>query len=327
VVRRFRLISAVAAAVLAVSGAAAGSAQAATPSPTKGVVLVTTNLAYQGARAAGTGIVLTGSGEVLTNNHVIRGATTINVTVPQSKHKYTAQVVGYDIADDIALLKLDGASGLATATRGNSSKLRIGQTTTAVGNANGGGKLVVTTGKITGLGRSITVSDDQGGASRLTGLIQTSARLVPGDSGGPLLDASGRVIGVDAAGSAGYAVSASDGYAIPINRAMALVRQMEAGNASSLVHIGKTAFLGVSVEAAEGGVVVGSVVDGGPAANAGLAKGYTITAVDGRQVSSLTDVRTALFSHHPGDSITVAYVDTLGNQTSTTIALADGPPQ
>src|SRR5262249_44164674 len=109
-VRRIRLISAVAVAVLAVSGAAVGRAEAATPSVTKGVVLVTTNLAYQGARAAGTGIVLTGSGEVLTNNHVIRGATTINVTVPQTKHKYTAQVVGYDIADDIALLKLDGAS-------------------------------------------------------------------------------------------------------------------------------------------------------------------------------------------------------------------------
>jgi S1-C subfamily serine protease len=322
------LISAVAVAVLAVSGAAAGGAQAATPSQTTGVVLVTTNLAYQGARAAGTGIVLTGSGEVLTNNHVIRGATTINVTVPQTKHKYTAQVVGYDIADDIALLKLDGASGLATATRGTSSKLRLGQTTTAVGNANGGGKLVITKGKITGLARAITVSDDQGGASRLTGLIQTSARLVPGDSGGPLLDASGRVIGVDAAGSAGYSFSASDGYAIPINRAMALVRQMEAGKASSLVHIGKTAFIGVSLgDAGNEGVVVASVVPGGPAANAGLAQNYTITAVDGRQVASLTDVRTALFSHHPGDSITVAYVDTLGNQTSTTISLADGPPQ
>ena len=137
------------------------------------------------------------------------------------------------------------------------------------------------------------------------------------------------MIGVDAAGSAGYSFSStSDGYAIPINRAVALVRQMEAGRASSLVHIGKTAFLGVSVADAEGeGVVVSSVVSGGPAANAGLVKDYVITAVDGRQVSSLDDVRTALFSHHPGDSITVAYVDTLGNQTSTTIALADGPPQ
>jgi S1-C subfamily serine protease len=317
----------VAAAVLVVSGAVVGRAQAANPSLTKGVVLVTTNLAYQGASAAGTGIVLTGSGEVLTNNHVIRGATTINVTVPQTKHKYSASVIGYDIADDIALLKLNGASGLATATRGDSSKLRVGQTTTAVGNANGGGKLVVTTGRVTGLGRSITVSDDQGGSSRLTGLIQTSARLVPGDSGGPLFNASGKVIGVDAAGSAGD-FTTSDGYAIPINRAMALVHMMEAGRASELVHIGKTAFLGVSVsDGGQGGVVVTSVVSGGPAANAGLARDATIVAIDGRQVSSLADVRTALFSHHPGDSVDVSFIDALGNQTSATIVLADGPPQ
>jgi S1-C subfamily serine protease len=327
-VPRIRIAAAVAATAVAVTGATLGRANAATTSPTKGVVLVTTNLAYQNASAAGSGIVLTSSGEVLTNNHVIRGATTITVIVPTTKRRYSADVIGYDISDDIALLKLNGASGLATAARGSSTKLRIGQTTTAVGNANGAGKLVVTKGRITGLGRSITVSDDQGGSAQLSGLIQTSARLVPGDSGGPLLDASNRVIGVDAAGSAGSEFTASDGYAIPINKAVTLVKQMEAGKASALVHIGKTAFVGVSVADAQGGgVAVTSLVPSGPAAAAGLEQGDVITAVDDQPLSGVLDLRAALFAHHPGDTVTIAYTDPLGNSTSVAIVLADGPPQ
>jgi len=325
--RSARLRAVAVAVVLAVSGGAVERGHAATTAPTKGVVLVTTNLAYQGANAAGSGIVLTSSGEILTNNHVIRGATTITVIVPSTKRRYAAQVVGYDIADDIALLKLDGATGLVTATRGNSAKLRIGQAATAVGNANGGGRLVVTKGRITGLGRSITVSDEQGGTAQLRGLIETSARLVPGDSGGPLLDASNRVIGVDAAGSASTAFEAADGYAIPINRAVALVKLMEAGQASTLVHIGKTAFLGISAADANGGVAVTSVVQTGAAAAAGLGEGDTLTAIDGEPLTSVADLRAALFSHHPGDSVTIAYTDTLGNQTSVTLTLGDGPPQ
>lgn len=309
----------------------AGSAHATTaPStPTKGVVIVTTNLAYENASAAGTGIVLTKSGEVLTNNHVIRGATTITAIVPATGKRYSASVIGYDIADDVALLKLNGASGLAVATRGNSAKLKIGATTTAVGNANGGGRLVITKGRVTGLNRTITVNDDQGGQTQLSGLIETSARLVPGDSGGPLLDSLGRVIGMDAAGSATFAFETSDGYAIPINKAVTLVKQMEAGKASTLVHIGKTAFLGMSVQDVNGGsgVSVQSVVSGLPAANAGIAKGDVITAVDSTPVNKLDDLRAALFAHHPGDSVTLSFTDVLGNQTSAQITLADGPPQ
>jgi S1-C subfamily serine protease len=328
-------INALTAAVVAaagLAGAAGATTKTIAPAPTltltKGVVLVTTNLQYQNAAAAGTGIVLTKTGEILTNNHVIRGATTIKVTVPSTKRTYTADVLGYDISDDIALIKLEGATNLATATRADSSKLTIGDLSTAVGNAKGGGKLVITRGKVTGLDRAITVNDDQGGTANLSGLIQTSARLVPGDSGGPLLDSKGRVIGVDAAGSASFAFRAPDGYAIPINKAISLVRQMEAGTATSLVHIGKTAFLGVApLDSPDGGVAIDSVVDGLPAAAAGLARGFVITAIDDRQIQTVDDLRSAIFAHHPGDMVTIAYLDALGNAATVSITFADGPPQ
>jgi S1-C subfamily serine protease len=311
-----------------VTGTAHATTAPAPSKPTKGVVLVTTNLAYQNGNAAGTGIVLTKTGEVMTNNHVIRGATTITVIVPASGKRYSASVIGYDIADDVALIKMNGATSLAVATRGNSAKLKLGAPATAVGNANGGGKLVITKGSITGLNRTISVNDDQGGQSQLTGLIETSARLVPGDSGGPLLDNAGRVIGMNAAGSATFAFETSDGYAIPINKAIALVKQMEAGKASSLVHIGKTAFLGMNVADADaGGVAVESVVSGLPAANAGIARGDVITALDSTPVNDTNDLRAALFAHHPGDTVTVYFTDVVGNQTSAQITLADGPPQ
>jgi S1-C subfamily serine protease len=324
-------IKALTAAVVAAAGLA-GAAHATTkttapaPTLTKGVVLVTTNLQYQNAAAAGSGIVLTKTGEILTNNHVIRGATTIKVTVPSTKRTYTADVLGYDIGDDIALIKLEGATNLATATRADSSKLKIGDLSTAVGNANGGGKLVIARGKVTGLDRAITVNDDQGGTANLSGLIQTSARLVPGDSGGPLLDAKGRVIGVDAAGS-NSAFRPSAGWAIPINKAISLVHQMEAGTATSLVHIGKTAFLGVTPQDTPNGVTIESVLDGLPAAAAGLDRGFVITAIDDLQIQTVDNLRAAIFAHHPGDMVTIAYLDATGTAATASITFADGPPQ
>jgi S1-C subfamily serine protease len=307
---------------------AAAATRTATPSPTKGVVLVNTDLALQGGSAAATGIVLTKNGEVLTNNHVIAGATTVRVTVPATRKSYVADVVGYDIADDVALLKLENASNLATATMGNSAKVRIGQTTRAVGNANGAGKLVIASGKVLALKRTISVQDDDGTVSQLRNLIETSARLVPGDSGGPLLDAAGHVIGMDAAGSSSAVSSGSGpGYAIPVNRALTVANQIAALRPSQLVHIGATAFIGVQVSDGPQGVAIDDVVPGSPAAAAGLVAGDVITSIDGTTLSTSAELRTLLFAHHPGDRIAIGYTDALGNAASAAITLATGPPQ
>ena len=166
-----------------------------------GVVVIETNLAYQNAAAAGTGIVLTSSGRILTNNHVIAGATTIRVVVPKTTHTYTARVVGYDTTADVAVLQLQKASHLKTVTTGNASSLKLGARVTAVGNAGGTGRLTSSRGNVTGLNRSITVQGDNGTTEQLTGLIETNAALQPGDSGGPLLNSAGRVVGIDTAAS------------------------------------------------------------------------------------------------------------------------------
>ena len=328
VVRTIRVALLSLALALVLAGATIDTATSATRPPTTGVVLIKTNLALQNARAAGTGIVLTRNGEVITNNHVIRGATTINVIVPASKRTYTASVLGYDITNDIALLKLQSATNLATVRRGNSATIKIGQRARAVGNANGGGKLVTTTGRITGRNRTISVQDESGDVTQLKGLIETSARLVPGDSGGPLLDAAGRVIGIDAAGSPSFGFDASaPGYAIPINRAWGIAKQVEAQEPSETVHIGPTAFIGLNVARDPQGIAVGSVFPNSPAATAGIEAGDVITALDGKPVSTFSDLRTLLLTKHPGDTVTVGYTDTTGGQTSVSVVLASGPPQ
>ena len=214
---------------VAVSNAGAGS------SVGTGVVVVETELAYEDGAAAGTGIVLTSSGEILTNNHVIRGATTIRVVVPGTGRSYAAKVVGYDVVDDVALLRARGASNLTTVRLGNSATVKVGQAVSAVGNAGGTGSLVTAAGKVTALRQAITVSDDQGGSTRLTGLIQTSAALQSGDSGGPLMT-RGRVVGMNTAASVGYGpreVASRGGYAIPINKAMGIVRLIRGGKGSA----------------------------------------------------------------------------------------------
>ena len=327
-----RLTLAVVAVALATGSALAfGAASSPTRTPRTGVVVVTTNLAYQGGAAAGTGIVLTSSGEVLTNNHVIKGATTIRVTDVSTGRTYTATVAGYSVTRDIALLKLANATGLKTAAIGSSTGITVGDRVTAVGNAGGTGTLTVSTGTLTRLHQSITVSDDNGTASRLTDLIETSAQLQPGDSGGPLLDSSGRVIGVDAAGSTGsrFQESAGDGYAVPINTATSIVRQIEAGNASSTVHIGPTAFLGVALSSRPDatGAMVDGVVQGGPADKAGLAAGDLITSFGGRRVTAPSSLQVLLRQASPGKAYRVTWLDQYGNVRSATIRPISGPAQ
>ena len=173
-----------------------------------GVVVIETNLAYQGGAAAGSGMVLTPSGTVLTNNHVISGATTIRVVVPNTGHSYKATVVGYDKSGDVAVLRLEGASNLRTISVAKGAP-SVGQAVRAVGNAGGTGSLTSAKGVVTGLNRSIVASDEQSAPERLTGLIETNAGVQPGDSGGPLLDSAGRVVGMDTAASASSAFAAT----------------------------------------------------------------------------------------------------------------------
>jgi len=334
-----RVVAAVAAAIgiavlLGDTSSAAGAPTATTTTP-PGVVTVTTKLGYQQGAAAGTGIVLSSNGTVLTNNHVIRGATTVNVVVPSTHRSYRATVVGYSVTSDVAVLELTGASGLATATIGDSSKLRIGQAVTAVGNAGGTGTLRSAAGTITGLHRSIVASDGLGLSERLTGLIETDAALEPGDSGGPLVDSSSDVIGLDTAASSTFVFAAanSQGYAIPIARARSLAQQIVAGRSSAIVHVGPTAFLGVQIRAASrldrvgAGAVVAAVVPSSAADRAGLQAGDVITRFAGHPIASYTELGRYTLGTKPGARVTIVWTDSGGSSRSATVALAAGPPQ
>ena len=332
--RRLRARVVVAAVVAAVAAIAAGLALT-SGGPARvgsGVVVIETNLGYQDAQAAGTGMVLTSSGTVLTNNHVIRGATQIRVVDPTTGRKYSAQVVGYDTADDIAVLQA-GASNLKTIPLGDSSSLSTGDAIKALGNAGGTGSLRPAAGTITGLGRGITVSDDQGGSESLSGMIQTNAPIQPGDSGGPLMNSSGQVVGMDTAASAANGSTqdvATAGFAIPIDKALSIASQITHGEESTAVHVGGTAFLGVEVEADSyggSGAVVTSVVPGSPAESAGLTPGDLITAVGDQAVSSPDQLTEIVATQKPGAPVSATYVDQYGTTQTANVALGSGPPR
>jgi S1-C subfamily serine protease len=299
------------------------------------VVDVNTTLGYANGKAAGTGIVLTSDGLVLTNNHVVSGATSISVTDVGNGKTYTATVVGYDRSHDIAVLRLAGASGLATATLADSSTVNTGDSVVAVGNAGGtGGTPTAVGGTVSALNQSITAQDESSGSSeQLTGLIEVAADIEAGDSGGPLVNSSGQVIGIDtAAASSGgnqfqqQASTTGDGFAIPINTAITIAKQIEAGTASSTVHIGTTAFLGIEVsgQSSAGAAVVGTL-SGSPAAAAGLGAGDVIQSLNGKTVDSATTLTTLLDGYHPGDKVKVGWVDASGQSHTSTITLTTGP--
>ena len=301
-----------------------------------GVVVINTNLAYENGSAAGTGIVLSSSGEILTNNHVISGATSIKVVLPGTGHSYTAHVVGYSKTADVAVIQVTGASNLKTLSIG--SKATVGQAITALGNAGGTGALTSATGTVTGLGKTITASDGQGTSEQLTALIEINAAVQPGDSGGPLLDSAGKVIGMNTAASAGSGfqdVAVSDAYAIPIAKAVTIAHQIESGKASSTIHVGATAFLGVQVQSldygygsqAGSGALIAGVVAGGPAAKAGLAAGDVITAINGRAVVSPTAITARILTMKPGAKIAIAYTDQSGTSRTRSLTLGSGPAQ
>jgi S1-C subfamily serine protease len=234
-------------------------------------------------------------------------------------------------------LKLQGAASLTTARIGNSATVKPGQRVSAVGNTGGvGGSPRVSTGQVTALRQTITVSDDGGGASRLTGLIKTSVPLQPGDSGGPLLDGAGRVIGINTAASGGFQFRAGGGvgFSVPVNRAMAIAKQIRTGRSSGTVHIGATAFLGVNVRPAaddggsqsQAGALVAGVVPGSPAEKAGLVAGDVITSFNGHRVSSPTGLVTLLLRAAPGRKTRIGWVDQVGNRHTAAVRPAAGPP-
>lgn len=331
----------------AISGSSALTTSQIAAQTDPGLVDVVATLGYQQAQAAGTGLVLTPSGEVLTNNHVIKGATSIAVTDVGNGRTYQATVTGYDQSHDIAVLQLRGASGLPTVTLGDSARTAVGQKVVALGNARGrGGTPSVVTGTIAGLGASITASDQSSGtAEQLTGLIRHNAAIQPGDSGGPLVNTAGQVIGINTAGrvdgasTAGFQIQSgqtrTEAFAIPINEAAAIASKIEAGRSSATVHTGATAFLGVAIMsgdtaaangvAAGSGAVVSGVVPGSPADGAGLAAGDVITSVGGHPVSSPSGLQAALGRHHPGGSVTIGWTDQAGLTHSAALVLASGP--
>jgi S1-C subfamily serine protease len=284
-----------------------------------GVVVINTNLRLEDTAAAGTGMVLTSSGRILTNNHVIAGATTIRVVVPNTTHRYAARVVGYDIADDVAVLQLRGAKNLRTVTIGSSATLTVGASVTAVGNSGGMGRLLSVRGRVLRLRRSVTVQNESGERHRLTGLIETNAALRPGDSGGPLLDSAGRVVGIDTAALPFGHLA----YAIPIATATRVTQQIVTGKASSRVHIGATAFLGVQVQ----GTTVADVVPGSPAQAAGLKPGDVLISIGGKPVTGAAGITAAVLAHKPGQVVTVVYTDETGTRRTVRVRLATGPPQ
>jgi S1-C subfamily serine protease len=215
-----------------------------------GLVIINTALQYASEQAAGTGMVIKSDGLVLTNNHVIESATRITATVVSTGRTYAAKVVGYDVTGDIALVQMEGASGLRTVPIGSSAGLKTGQTVVAMGNAEGQSMIVPATGTITALNQTITATNQGGNISSETlhGMIETNADIVSGDSGGPLANTSGQVIGMDTAGnSVRFQSQSAAGFAIPINTALAVANQIIAGQASSTVTIGYPPFMGIYI--------------------------------------------------------------------------------
>jgi len=331
-----------------------------------GVVDVSANLEYLQETAKGTGFVIdAAAGLILTNNHVIDGATNVTITLVTSGRSYPAHVLGYDRADDVALLQVRGVPRLKAVRIGSSVRAGVGTPVLAIGNEGGqGGSPTVAPGMISGLDRTIIASDKSAGLTEtLYGMLQTSADIRPGDSGGPLADAGGRVIGIDTAAGGDTVYS---GYAIPIDRAMPIARQIAAGREGARVQIGLPAFLGVllpdststspqrqasqqlhqtgavsgsgrgctsgdttaapaSIAPVETGALVDGVLCGTPADQAGLFAGDVITAVGGQAVTSPRSLTALLSRYRPGSGIALAWVAPGGSLHTAVVTLAAGP--
>jgi S1-C subfamily serine protease len=291
-----------------------------------------------GAAAAGTGIVLTSAGVVLTNEHVVAGEQSISVRLTSTGATYPATQIGGDSLHDIAVLQLQGVSGLATAPIGDSSTVQVGDSITAFGNAEGkGGAPAVATGTVTALGQSITASDDTGqGSENLTGMIQTNAPILPGDSGGPLVNGNGQVVGIDTAASGarrGPDPGSVQAFAIPIDTALNYAHQIlknpSAPPAAGLLGVcvdDSSSPPGALIVSGAGSCATG-VVSGTPAATTGLALGDVITALGGAPVVSRASLVVILQGDHAGQSVILVWLDPSGNEHQATVVLAAAPSQ
>jgi len=303
-----------------------------------GVVDIYTQLS-SGVAGAGTGVLLTPEGLILTNNHVIEGSTTIAVVHITTGARYTASVVGTVPSEDIAVLQIDGPNpNLPTVPIGKSSGVRVGDPVVALGNAGGvGGAPHTVSGNVVAMNQTITATDLDGShPETLAGLIQIDAPLEPGDSGGPLISKAGQVIGIDTAASATRrfrAVGDSAGFAIPVDRAMALVAQIRSGQSSATVHLGYPGQLGVVMsdpasDPASGtttGVTVAEIIAGSPAASAGVVAGDVLTVVDGLAATAPDAVANQIKKHRSGEKIDFSWIDGSGRHRTATVILAPGP--
>ena len=318
-------------------GLSTSTPASATTAQELGVVDIDTVLGYDGAQAAGTGLVLTSSGEILTNNHVVEGSTSITVTVVATGQSYQASVVGTDLTADVAVLQLGGASGLSTANLAGSA-VTVGDAVTGVGNAGGvGGTPAASPGTVTATDQQITTqAEGSAAAETLTGLIETDADIQAGDSGGPLFNAADQVAGIDTAAEQGGYTTA--GYAIPISTAVSIAGQIESGQGSTTITIGYPAFLGVQVSptttgggyrslqpTTTAGALISGVVTRGPAEQAGLTAGDTITGIDGTAIGGTADLTSVLAGHTPGQTVTITWTDTTGSIHTAAVTLATGP--
>jgi S1-C subfamily serine protease len=244
------------------------------------------------------------------------------VKVMSTGRTYTAKVVGTDARDDVAVLQLDGASGLSTVTP-DSDSVSVGDAVTAVGDANGTvSYLSAAKGKVLATGQSITTrSEATASSERLTGLIKISSDVISGDSGGATYDSEGEVLGMTTAASSGPADVV--GYAVPIAKVLRIAGDLEDGVTSARYAYGSPAFLGIGL--GQTGTTVQGVYEGTSAAKAGISAGDRITAVGGTRVRTATQLHDAIAEHSPGDQVSVTWTDTAGASHTATVTLGTGP--
>ncbi len=259
---------------------------------------------------AGTGMVVSANGYVLTNKHVVEGADTVSVVLPDGTAYENVQVLGSDPLNDVAFLKIKGVNDLPAVTLGDSKTVRIGQTVVAIGNALGQYQNSVTSGIISGTGRPVVASTDGSGAGAesLNDLIQTDAAINSGNSGGPLLNLEGQVIGINTA----IAQDAQGiGFAIPIGATKGMLQHVIKTGKVERAYLG-VQYLSITPEVRQqydlpvkkGDYIFAqrgnSVQPGGPADKAGVKNGDIITAVNGHKVGEVASVSSLVSEYEPG---------------------------